>query len=261
MENSKNNFDDLVFETRNKEYGAYFLRKSYSKNMLMSLLIGIFIFGTILASPYIFNNVNKVEKKTIKVREIVLDNPPSLDEKKEIPEVKIKYEEPEKIKSVEFVVPIITTEEITNTTTTEDLLASNPGLITQNGIDGLIGLPGDNEEEGEIIGEVKKDKVFTIVEKMPRFPGGDEEMFKFLDKNIVYPSNAKDLNVQGKVYVSFVIDTFGNISNVSVERGIGFGCDDEAIRVISMMPRWEPGLQSGHPVKVKFVLPIYFKLK
>jgi len=104
------------------------------------------------------------------------------------------------------------------------------------------------------------EQVYNSVEKMPTFPGGDEARIDFMMKNLKYPEQAKKNGVQGKVFVTFIIDTDGSLSNVKVMRGIGAGCDEEAVRVIKLMPKWTPGLEKGKPVKVQFVLPIKFAL-
>lgn len=113
------------------------------------------------------------------------------------------------------------------------------------------------EEEEEIFEE----EIFTIVEKMPEFPGGTEKLFKYLGKNIEYPPMAKDAGIKGKVYVTFVVDKDGSITDVKILRGIGGGCDEEAVRVVKSMPRWSPGKQRGKSVRVQYNLPINFILK
>lgn len=102
--------------------------------------------------------------------------------------------------------------------------------------------------------------IFTEVEVQPEYPGGNAEMFKFLGKNIRYPTRAFKADVQGKVFASFIVTPTGDIEDVKIIKGIGFGCDEEAVRVISKFPKWTPGKQNGHAVNVKYTLPINFKL-
>jgi protein TonB len=109
--------------------------------------------------------------------------------------------------------------------------------------------------------EVIEEEIFTIVEKMPEFPGGLEALFKYLSETMEYPDMAKDAQIQGKVYITFVVDKKGGIAGVKVLRGIGGGCDEEAVRVVENMPKWNPGKQRGKPVKVQYNLPINFILK
>jgi protein TonB len=108
---------------------------------------------------------------------------------------------------------------------------------------------------------VEEPEIFQVVEDPPQFPGGEEELFKYLGKSIQYPPMAKDAGVSGVVYVTFVVNEDGSISDVEVLRGIGAGCDKEAIRVVKNMPKWKPGKQRGKSVKVQFNLPIRFTLR
>ena len=109
--------------------------------------------------------------------------------------------------------------------------------------------------------DIESDIVYTIVEVMPQYEGGEKARNRFLAENIVYPQNALKQGIQGNVYVSFIVEADGAISNVKLLRGIGGGCDEEAIRVIGMFPKWKPGMQNGKNVRVLFNVPIYFKLK
>ena len=101
----------------------------------------------------------------------------------------------------------------------------------------------------------------VFVETMPEFPGGQSALFMYLQKNIVYPSAASEAGIQGKVYIRFVVDVDGSITQVEVLRGVEKSLDDEALRVVKKMPNWKPGTQGGKPVKVYFNLPISFKLE
>ncbi len=115
-----------------------------------------------------------------------------------------------------------------------------------------IGMGEEEEEEMEI---------FTVVESMPEFPGGESALYKFLAKNIEYPQIANEGGIQGRVFVTFVVEKDGSITDVRVLRGIGGGCDEEAIRVVKSMPKWKPGKQRGKPVRVQYNLPIKFTLE
>ncbi|MCF6171582.1 MAG: energy transducer TonB [Bacteroidales bacterium] len=114
--------------------------------------------------------------------------------------------------------------------------------------------PMEDEEIGEEV-------IFQVVENQPEFPGGMSELYVFLQKNVKYPPIAKESGIQGRVFVNFVVEKDGSISNVKVLRGIGGGCDEEAIRVVKSMPKWKPGKQRGKPVRVSFNLPIKFTLQ
>ena len=112
---------------------------------------------------------------------------------------------------------------------------------------------GNTEEAEEV-------QIFTVVESMPSFPGGEEARITYLNENIKYPQMARESGIQGRVFVTFVVERDGRVTDVKVLRGIGGGCDEEAVRVIQNMPKWEPGKQRGKPVRVQFNMPILFKL-
>jgi TonB family protein len=118
----------------------------------------------------------------------------------------------------------------------------------------------DIDVEVTEVGCVDNDTVYNIVEQMPEYPGGVEAMMKYIAENVKYPEEAKDKNIAGRVFLAFVVEKDGSVSNVKVLRGIGGGCDEEAARVINSMPKWKPGKQKGKPVRVSFQIPIYFKL-
>lgn len=123
----------------------------------------------------------------------------------------------------------------------------------------------DEDTEVEIMDipdEVNSEpEIFTVVEQMPDFPGGVEELYRFLGKNMKYPAMAKDAGIKGRVYVNFVVYEDGSIKDVKVLRGIGGGCDEEAVRVVKSMPKWKAGKQRGKAVRVSYNLPINFTLK
>jgi protein TonB len=108
--------------------------------------------------------------------------------------------------------------------------------------------------------ENKSEKIYTVVEEMPSFPGGQDGLFKYLSK-IKYPAQAIEDSVTGRVYITFVIDKTGGISEAKVLRGIGGGCDEAALEIVQKMPKWKPGKQNGVPVNVQYSLPINFNLK
>jgi protein TonB len=114
------------------------------------------------------------------------------------------------------------------------------------------------EVEEEVVEEAP---IFTVVESMPEFKGGMQQLYEYLGNNIKYPVMAKESGIQGKVYVTFVVERDGSITDVRVLRGIGGGCDEEAVRVVQSMPNWTPGMQRGKPVRVQYNLPVRFTLQ
>ena len=109
--------------------------------------------------------------------------------------------------------------------------------------------------------EVVEQEIFQIVEEMPSFPGGEGKLMEYVAKNIKYPQIARETGIQGRVFVGFVVEPDGSISNVKLLRGIGGGCDEEATRVIKSLPKWKPGKQRGKAVRVSYQIPVFFKLQ
>ena len=109
--------------------------------------------------------------------------------------------------------------------------------------------------------EVVEQEIFKIVEEMPSFPGGEAKLMEYVGKNIKYPQIARETGIQGRVFVNFVVEPDGSVSNVTVLRGIGGGCDEEAMRVVKNMPKWKPGKQRGKAVRVQYMLPVNFRLQ
>ena len=109
--------------------------------------------------------------------------------------------------------------------------------------------------------KTSNDKVFEKVEDMPEFPGGEKAMMDFVAKNVQYPKEAMEKEISGRVLVGFIVEKDGSISETEIVKGIGGGCDEEAVRVVKAMPKWKPGKQKGKPVRVHFMLPLTFKLQ
>jgi periplasmic protein TonB len=245
---------DIVFENRNKEYGGYTLRRDYQRRVLFALLITLVAIGVIVITPVILSYLKRADiGKEVKVTEgITLEEPPPIDKTAppppEIPpppvQQTIKFTPPKVVKDEEVEEPPPTQEE------TKDVTIST---VTQEG-EKIIDLPPDPVVDPDA------GKVFTVVEEMPSFPGGEEKLFEFLSK-IKYPSIARENGISGRVYVTFVVDKDGKIKDAKVLRGIGGGCDEEALRVVRSMPDWKPGRQNGRNVSVQYNLPVNFNLK
>ena len=113
--------------------------------------------------------------------------------------------------------------------------------------------------EGEV--EDPENDVYQIVQEMPKFPGGDKELFQFVADHIKYPEEAKKADTEGRVYVGFIVEPDGSLSDFKVLRGIGHGCDEEALRVVKSMPKWQPGMHRGKAVRVQYLVPVNFRLE
>jgi protein TonB len=262
----------LVFQNRNKNYGAYALRTESSNIMVKALLIVVPIFILLFVGPMIYAQMQPTEPlvtyRVVKTQDIE----PIHEMKKEAPKKEEpKQEEPapqEPVKTKAFLVPIVVAEPIDNTPppTSIDLKTAVIGSSNSEGKEGTgNALPATpNTGGGGGIGtEGESDtKIYETggVEKFPEFPGGMAAWAKFIQKNLRYPYSAQENEVQGKVYVSFVIEKDGTLSDVKLVRGIGYGCDDEAMRVIKKSPKWEPGKQNNTNVRVRYNMPINYTI-
>jgi periplasmic protein TonB len=245
--------EEMVFKTRNKEYGAYVLRKKYKKYTTIALAIGIFTILAAVAYPVIAAYINKsraiIEDKSVGAE--MLNIP-----KEELPPPPPPPPPPpDVVQQQRFVAPVVTTDSVETTMVTQDDLSTKP---SEAPVAEDIKV---EEVKEQVIQQEAPREIFTVVEEQPGYPGGDEARIKYLQDNIKYPDEAKELGVQGKVFVTFVVEIDGSISDVRVLRGIGAGCDEEAVRVVRNMPKWVPGKQRGVPVRVQFNLPIKFTLQ
>ncbi len=250
---------EIVFENRNKAYGAYPLRKNYQRTVARALLISISVFVVAISAPVIMRLIGDTDfNKTEKPIEVTVElkEPPPID--KNEPPPPPPPPPPPTIETVKFTPPVVVDRELEEEEQPppqEKLSETNVGVVTQEGDENATELPP------EIVTDPDEGKVFTYVEEMPEFPGGEGAMTSYLQKNIKYPPLARENGVTGKVYVNFIVDKDGNIKDVKLIRGIGAGCDEEAVRVIKAMPTWKPGKQNGRGAIVSFTVPVNFSLK
>lgn len=254
---------DMVFEGRNKEYGAYELRKEYTKNTFLGIVLAIVVFSLGVSAPLIVKLLQDAlpEDNTVKMTEVTtLEEPPPIDKNEPPPP---PVEPPPPLKStIKFTPPVILPDEKVPDEpppTQEDLKETDAATKTVEGSDDGVDLSLLEGNGNEVIEEAD-DAPFLSVEEMPEFPGGEEALIVFIQKNTNYPAIARENQVEGTVYVDFVVEKDGAISNVKVRRGLGAGCDEEATRVIKMFPKWKPGRQNGRAQRVQYTVPVKFRL-
>jgi protein TonB len=254
-------FDDIIFANRNKDYGAYNLRRRYYRTLLVALLIGMGLLSAAVIGPYVRAKgadmgKNKEAKEEVFVRMERLDQP---DEEvikiyapppppQDIIQQTVKYVAPE-------VVDTVLPEEVGDQLMTMDESVQNvqDDQVAPN----VQYIQGDEQEEVVPVEE----EVFFIVEEMPSFKGGGEDAFReWIAQNLRYPEIAADNGISGRVYVQFAINSKGEVCDAVVVRGVDPALDKEALRVVMSSPKWEPGRQRGRPVKVQFTFPINFIL-
>jgi periplasmic protein TonB len=253
-EKTKTNIDEVVFEKRNKDYGAYYLRKRYNRYVSRALTIAVVALLLATIIPFIlFKQARSInDNKEVSVEFTDLNKPPE-----DAPPPPPPPPPPEALEQkVKFTAPVVTSD------TVEDTGALNQDDLNQQSTTTSI------TEEQEIVVEETVNEVIeqqapilTIVELMPSYDGGETAMYEWLGNNIKYPQVAKENSITGTVIVTFVVEKDGSISDVRVLKDIGGGCGEEALRVVKMMPKWKAGKQNGVPVRVQFNLPIRFTLE
>ncbi len=273
MKNYLPTLDDIVFEHRNKLYGAFELRNSYQHSLRKATVIGTAVVLFLTGSSFIYY---KNQLKEI-ANSIVLDitkwvEPPLEDDVKIIPPPPlVESETPPPVKQVALLPPNplpddLDFEEIVPPKVSE-MENAQIGTINRDGVDAITIVfdappPAPIFTKGKEESGIKTvDLPFTTVEMMPEFIGGTSALYNWLGKNLSYPAIAVRNGIEGKVFVKFIVEKDGTISKLEVLKGIGFGCDEEALRTLQKMPKWNPGKQNGRAVRVYFTLPISFKLQ
>jgi protein TonB len=268
-----NGWVDLVFEGKNHSYGAYQLRKETGKRNLMAILVMFAIGVAIAAFVAIKGVVENAMKQDVAIEADVelaklAEKKEAKVEKKEEP--KIEKVEVEKVKSsVKFVPPVIKKDDEVKP---EEELKSQEELNKTNTAIGAFDVKGNDEAAGEVLKakeviaqpeppKEEETKVFDVVEQMPSFPGGPSALMQYLSSNIKYPVVAEENGVQGRVVCTFVVERDGSITDVRVIKSVDPSLDKEAVRVVKSMPRWIPGKQNGSAVRVKYTVPVTFRLQ
>jgi len=255
---------DVVFTGRNKNYGAYELRKDNGRNTRNALIFGVIVFVVLISANTIINAISGFipkAKEKVKITNVVLQPPPP-DIKKPPPPPPPEPPKPQ-VSQVKFPPPVVKpdVEVKEKPPTIEELKVADPG--TKNLKGDKDAAPTIDEPVGTAdtkVTEEDPNKIFTSVEQVPEFPGGLDGFNKYLSKNIRYPAVARENNTQGRVIVTFVCERDGSLTDVHVLRDIGDGCGDEAVRVIKASPHWKPGIQNGRPVRVQYSVPVNFTL-
>jgi periplasmic protein TonB len=262
---------DIIFQERNRSYGAYQLRRDYPAYVGRAILIGLGIIVLAYAIPTILEKVSEfTEKPKIDV-EMEMGPPPDIDPNTPPPPPPPPpvTPPPPTRTTQKFVPPVVKKdEEVAEKEPLKDLEElKNDKDIGKDDKKGNDEAPPEIEDNptDEVVESKEAPKVdntvYEFVEKNPAFPGGEAELLGFLAKNIKYPQFAQESSIQGRVYVQFVVERDGSVSEVKAVRDIGGGCGKEAERVVRSMPKWSPGEQNGRPVRVKYTLPVLFALK
>jgi protein TonB len=245
-------FDEIIFENRNKEYGAYDIRRHYLPATLWSIITGSVIFTALMTILAVFSEKEASAGSENPIIVVVTTDPSITDPNKLKPE---DPDKPEIKPEIRVMGPPVITNDTAEITTM---------LIADQMLDSVKNNPVTMDDTLKYT----PDPPFTpepepgyFLEEMPLFPGGETELLKFINDNIKYPEEAAVNGVQGRVVLRFVVATDGSIKRIEIFKGVHPVLDQEAVRVLSMMPKWKPGRQNGIPASVWFMVPVTFKLK
>jgi len=253
---------ELVFQGKNKEYGAYKLRSDSDKrhNVAMIIIAVVAVVG--------FSLPKLIEMATPKQKIVNVDvmKMSTLDKavvKNDVKKVEPVAPPPALKSSIKFVAPVIAKdEEVKEEFKSQEQLTNTKVAISIADVKG-------NDEKGKDIADIKQtvtqieepDHVYQVIEQMPQYPGGESELMSYIAKNLKYPVIAQENGIQGKVILRFVVSKSGQVDKIEVVRSLDPACDKEAVRVVRTLQRWIPGKQNGVNVSVYYTLPIAFKLE
>ena len=248
-------FDDIIFRDRNRDYGAYDLRRRYGSTMSVSLVAGLLVGASFFLVPYFTSD--PVEFQPGRRIDVIAMPDPDLPVPPVPPEAPPAPKAPaEAMNNVRFVPPRVVIDE----------LATGEGLMTAALLNRSITDGAATEvihEDFTAVDPVApvEPKPRVIVQEMPSFLGGNEALLKYIMEHIVYPPDAVANGIQGTVYLRFVVSSTGEVTGVEVTRSVDPLLDSEAKRVVSSLPRWKPGKQDGNPVPVWYSVPVIFVLR
>jgi len=246
--------DDVVFDNRNKSYGAYSIRRSYTSSLTKGsggslLATGLFI-AIVQAALMMKPEIKDILTPHLPVVDLV---PPPLVMQEPVPPKEV-HSQPKANTSLP---PQIVS------TPVESPPVEMPGPMTNGTDNGPVivnAVPGNGVSAAPTPLAVQPPQTLDVAEVMPEFEGGTKAMYKFLQKHLRYPRADQRIGLQGTVFVRFIIDITGTVTGVEVIRGVGGSLDKEAMRVIALMPKWKPGSQHGTPVNIRMILPIKFAM-
>ena len=269
-----NDWTELVFAGRNQAYGAYQLRKGTGKRNVISM---IFV-AAVAALAYIglaaYNSYQETQKARFEAEMeaslLEQKKQAKVEKKAEVPKVE-QVKKVEKVKSsIKFTPPVIKKDDEVKP---EEEMKSQDELNDNKTAIGAFDVKGNDEEGGTVLKAVEEiaapeppkheeeNKVFDVVEQMPSFPGGPAALMKYLSENMRYPAGAEENCIQGRVTVQFVVEKDGSVTDVKTMKSVDPALDREAERVVKSMPKWIPGKQNGSAVRVKYFVPVVFRLQ
>jgi protein TonB len=268
--------DDMIFEGRNKAYGAFDLRQNYPAHVRRALAIALTLFALMAIAPTVARLLWPAPVAPKIPSDTVVELGPDPFMKPIVEPAKPEVAQPsvaQRTPTIAVPTHVVPNEKAKpQTQPVEEPIDAIPSTETSTGDpgaavspDGTLGDPNATTGAGGTAttptAAPAKPEVFVYVEKMPEFMGGQEAMMKYLRRNMHYPALALRSQVEGKVFVAFTVSASGDITDVEIIKGLGYGTDEEAMRVVRQMPRWQAGVQNGQPVAVRYTLPITFSVR
>ena len=270
-----NEWADIVFQGRNKVYGAYQLRRSTGKRNIWAMVFVAAVAAVTYLGLAAYNSYQAAQKAKFEAEMeaslIETKKQAKVEKKTEAPKVE-QVQKVEKVKSsIAFTPPVIKKD--SEVKPEEEMKTQDELKETKTAI-GAFDVKGNDEAGGTVLKavediatpeppkqEAEQNKVFDVVEQQPQFPGGMGALNQWLGSNIKYPAMAAENGIEGRVIVQFVVERDGSVSGVHVVRGVDPSLDKEATRVVAQMPKWIPGKQNGSAVRVKYTVPVTFRLQ
>lgn len=256
---------DLVFEDRNKDYGAYYLRQHYAGTMVRAMVITFLSIGALCGGVILFTNAKPVYHITEVVTPPIVVLPVTPPVKKVEPPkpvipIKARPTSPS-ITTVKVVPPVVVPDQQAKNPIKIDEIKGTISTVDAKGTDNIKNTPIPDVPSGlsAVAAPGNTIQPLSSLDFMPEPVGGNAAWSKFLNKNLRFPPAAQDDGVSGKVFVSFIIEKDGSLSNIVLEKGAGHGFDEEALRVLKLAKAWKPGMQNGQAVRVKYSIPINFQ--
>ena len=257
-------FLDILFEGKNKAYGAYSLRKGYDRRLRNATILMLVVFVLLSIGVVVHTMMNKEElmhpKKPIadiNLANVDVNQPPPPPPPPPPPQP------PKLMSTIQYTTPVVVKNEVKPEEQPPDMdQIKNQAISTKTIAGDPNGIDPNLVQGGGVVAAAPTNQIYRSVEQMPEFPGGEDALAEFLRNHIRYPAIARENSIQGTVFLQFVVGRDGSISDVKVLNNplLGGGCEEEAIRVVKSMPKWRPGRQNGQAVLVYFNLPIRFKL-
>ena len=270
-----NEWADIVFQGRNKVYGAYQLRRSTGKRNIWAMVFVAAVAAVTYLGLAAYNSYQAAQKAKFEAEMeaslIETKKEAKVEKKTETPKVE-QVQKVEKVKSsIAFTPPVIKKD--SEVKPEEEMKTQDELKETKTAI-GAFDVKGNDESGGTVLKaveeiatpeppkqEAEQNKVFDVVEQQPQYPGGMGALNQWLGSNIKYPAMAAENGIEGRVIVQFVVERDGSVSGVHVVRGVDPSLDKEATRVVAQMPKWIPGKQNGSAVRVKYTVPVTFRLQ